>query len=37
MTNYEKILRKRLKRDVFIGIGVLSLLVVIYLTAIILL
>jgi hypothetical protein len=37
MTNYEKILRKRLLRDAWIGIGIIFLLVVIYFTLITLL
>jgi hypothetical protein len=37
MTNYEKILRKQLRRDAWIGIGIISLLVVMYFTLITLL
>lgn len=37
MSNYEKILRKRMKRDALIGIGIISLIVVVYFTAIYLL
>ncbi len=37
MSDYEKILRKRLKRDALIGVGVISVIMVVYFTAITLL
>jgi hypothetical protein len=33
MSEYEKTLQKRLKRDIIVGIGIISLLVIIYLTS----
>ncbi len=35
MSEYEKILRKRLKRDTFIGLGIIALIMILFVTVVI--